>query len=147
MEDFDGTLLFVSHDRYFINRFATRVWELEDRAVTDYPMGFMQYRQVREEARRAAPPAAVPAQPKKPAPAGRGSRSRQAARKQLTICETAISRLEASAAALDRDMEAAACDAEKLGELYRQRQEVESQLEQEMTRWEELSLQLEEQEN
>ena len=147
VEDFDGTLLFVSHDRYFINRFATRVWELEDRAVTDYPMGFMQYRQVREEARRAAPPAAVPAQPKKPAPVGRGSRSRQAARKQLTICETAISRLEASAAALDRDMEAAACDAEKLGELYRQRQEVESQLEQEMTRWEELSLQLEEQEN
>ena len=147
VEDFDGTLLFVSHDRYFINRFATRVWELEDRAVTDYPMGFMQYRQVREEARRAAPPAAVPAQPKKPAPVGRGSRSRQAARKQLTICETAISHLEASVAALDRDMEAAACDAEKLGELYRQRQEVESQLEQEMTRWEELSLQLEEQEN
>lgn len=147
VEDFDGTLLFVSHDRYFINRFATRVWELEDRAVTDYPMGFMQYRQVREEARRAAPPAAVPAQPKKPAPVGRGSRSRQAARKQLTICETAISRLEASVAALDHDMEAAACDAEKLGELYRQRQEVESQLEQEMTRWEELSLQLEEQEN
>ena len=147
VEDFDGTLLFVSHDRYFINRFATRVWELEDRAVTDYPMGFMQYRQVREEARRAVPPAAVPAQPKKPAPVGRGSRSRQAARKQLTICETAISRLEASVAALDRDMEAAACDAEKLGELYRQRQEVESQLEQEMTRWEELSLQLEEQEN
>ena len=147
VEDFDGTLLFVSHDRYFINRFATRVWELEDRAVTDYPMGFMQYRQVREEARRAAPPAAVPAQPKKPAPVGRGSRSRQAARKQLTICETAISRLEASVAALDHDMEAAACDAEKLGELYRQRQEVESQLEQEMNRWEELSLQLEEQEN
>ena len=101
----------------------------------------------RGRARRAAPPAAVPAQPKKPAPVGRGSRSRQAARKQLTICETAISRLEASVAALDRDMEAAACDAEKLGELYRQRQEVESQLEQEMTRWEELSLQLEEQEN
>ena len=98
-------------------------------------------------ARRAAPPAVVPAQPKKPAPVGRGSRSRQAARKQLTIYETAISRLEASVAALDHDMEAAACDAEKLGELYRQRQEVESQLEQEMTRWEELSLQLEEQEN
>ena len=147
VEDFDGTLLFVSHDRYFINRFATRVWELEDRAVTDYPMGFMQYRQVREEARRATPPTAAPTQPKRPAPVGRGSRSRQAARKQLTICETAISRLEASVAALDRDMEAAACDAEKLGELYRQRQEVESQLEQEMTRWEELSLQLEEQEN
>ena len=147
VEEFDGTLLFVSHDRYFINRFATRVWELEDHAVTDYPMGFMQYRQVREEAHRAAQPAAAPAQPKKSAPAGRGSRAQQAARKQLTICETAISKLEASLAALDRDMEAAACDAEKLGELYLRQQGLEAQLEQEMTRWEELSLQAEEQEN
>ena len=44
-------------------------------------------------------------------------------------------------------MEAAACDAEKLGELYLRHQELEAQLEQEMTRWEELSLQSEEQEN
>ena len=147
VEDFDGTLLFVSHDRYFINRFATRVWELEDHAVTDYPMGFMQYRQVREEARRAAQPAAAPTQPKKPATAGKGNRTQQAARKQLTICETAISKLEAALSALDREMEAAACDAEKLGELYLRHQELEAQLEQEMTRWEELSLQAEEQEN
>ena len=145
VEEFDGTLLFVSHDRYFINRFATRVWELEDHAITDYPMGFMQYRQVREEAHRAAQ-AAVPVQPKKQASAGRGNRAQQAARKQLTICETAIAKLEASLAALDQDMEAAACDAEKLGELYRQHQEVEAELEREMTRWEELSLQAEEQE-
>ena len=147
VEEFDGTLLFVSHDRYFINRFATRVWELEDHAVTDYPMGFMQYRQVREEARRAAQPAAAPTQPKKPASAGKGNRTQQAARKQLTICETAISKLEAALSALDREMEAAACNAEKLGELYLRHQELEAQLEQEMTRWEELSLQSEEQEN
>ena len=146
VEEFDGTLLFVSHDRYFINRFATRVWELEDHAITDYPMGFMQYRQVREEAHRAAQAAAVPVQPKKQASAGRGNRAQQAARRQLTICETAIAKLEASLAALDQDMEAAACDAEKLGELYRQQQEVEAELEREMTRWEELSLQAEEQE-
>ena len=146
VEEFDGTLLFVSHDRYFINRFATRVWELEDHAITDYPMGFMQYRQVREEAHRAAQAAAVPVQPKKQASAGRGNRAQQAARRKLTICETAIAKLEASLAALDQDMEAAACDAEKLGKLYRQHQEVEAELEREMTRWEELSLQAEEQE-
>lgn len=35
--DFEGTLLFVSHDRYFINRIATRVLEMEDSGVTDYP--------------------------------------------------------------------------------------------------------------
>ena len=56
VEAFDGTLLFVSHDRYFINRFATRVWELAGGVITDYPMGFAQYRQgkAQEEAEKAA---------------------------------------------------------------------------------------------
>ena len=146
VEAFDGTLLFVSHDRYFINRFATRVWELENGAVSDYPMGFTQYRQVKEEERAAASAAAaVPAPPKKTG--SRGNRAQQAAKKQLTICETAISKLEAELTRLDGEMEQAACDAEKLNELYRQRQAVEAELEKEMTRWEELSLQAEEQEN
>ena len=146
VEAFDGTLLFVSHDRYFINRFATRVWELENGTVSDYPMGFTQYRQAKEEEHAAASAAAaVPAPPKKTG--SRGNRAQQAARKQLTICETAISRLEAELTRLDGEMEQAACDAERLNELYRQRQAVETELEREMTRWEELSLQAEEQEN
>ena len=146
VEAFDGTLLFVSHDRYFINRFATRVWELENGTVSDYPMGFTQYRQAKEEEHAAASAAAaVPAPPKKTG--SRGNRAQQAAKKQLTICETAISRLEAELTRLDGEMEQAACDAERLNELYRQRQAVETELEREMTRWEELSLQAEEQEN
>ena len=146
VEAFDGTLLFVSHDRYFINRFATRVWELENGTVSDYPMGFTQYRQAKEEEHAAASAAAaVPAPPKKTG--SRGNRAQQAAKKQLTICETAISRLEAELMRLDGEMEQAACDAERLNELYRQRQAVETELEREMTRWEELSLQAEEQEN
>ena len=146
VEAFDGTLLFVSHDRYFINRFATRVWELENGTVSDYPMGFTQYRQAKEEEHAAASAAAaVPAPPKKIG--SRGNRAQQAAKKQLTICETAISRLEAELTRLDGEMEQAACDAERLNELYRQRQAVETELEREMTRWEELSLQAEEQEN
>ena len=146
VEAFDGTLLFVSHDRYFINRFATRVWELENGTVSDYPMGFTQYRQAKEEEHAAASAAAaVPAPPKKTS--SRGNRAQQAAKKQLTICETAISRLEAELTRLDGEMEQAACDAERLNELYRQRQAVETELEREMTRWEELSLQAEEQEN
>ena len=146
VEAFDGTLLFVSHDRYFINRFATRVWELENGTVSDYPMGFTQYRQAKEEEHAAASAAAaVPAPPKKTG--SRGNRAQQAAKKQLTICETAISRLEAELTRLDGEMEQAACDAERLNELYRQRQAVETELEREMTRWEELSLQAEEQED
>ena len=61
VEAFDGTLLFVSHDRYFIQRFATRVWELADGTITDYPMGFAQYRAAKAEEKKNAPaPQAAP---------------------------------------------------------------------------------------
>ena len=142
MEAFDGTLLFVSHDRYFINRFATRVWELADGTINDYPMGFAQYRTAKAEEKKPAP---APVQKKKQdTRPPRAGREKQAARRQLTICETGISRLEERCRQLDREMEQYACDAEKLQELYREKQDVEAQLEQEMARWEELSLQLEE---
>ena len=143
VEAFDGTLLFVSHDRYFINRFATRIWELADGTVTDYPMGFAQYRSLKEaEAREKSAPAA---------PVKKGdtrvrneNRNQRAARRQLTICETAIAKLEKAIAQLDEEMAQVACDAVKLAEVYEKKQETESLLEQEMLRWEELSLVLEE---
>ena len=142
VEAFDGTLLFVSHDRYFINRFATRVWELAEGTINDYPMGFAQYRAAKAEEKKPAP---APVQKKKQdTRPPRAGREKQAARRQLTICETGISRLEERCRQLDAEMEQNACDAEKLQELFREKQDLEAQLEQEMARWEELSLQLEE---
>ena len=46
VEAYEGALLFVSHDRYFINRFATRIWELEDGVITDYPVSFPRYKEI-----------------------------------------------------------------------------------------------------
>ena len=143
VEAFDGTLLFVSHDRYFINRFATRIWELADGTITDYPMGFAEYRAVKAEEKRSAP-ATVKQEKKGDTRAPRGNREKQALRRQLTICETAISKLEAECARLDAEMEKVACDVGKLNEVYRQKQETEERLAAEMSRWEELCLQLEE---
>ncbi len=143
VEAFDGTLLFVSHDRYFANRFATRVWELADGTIHDYPMGFAQYRAMKAEEKRHAVPAPKPVKKGDTRPQ-HGSREKQALRRQITICETGISRLEAECTRLDGEMEQVACDADKLNELYRQKQEIETQLAEEMSRWEELSLQLEE---
>ena len=146
VEAFDGTLLFVSHDRYFINRFATRVWELADGTITDYPMGFAQYRSVKEAEAREKPTVTAAPEKKGDTRVRSENRNQRAARRQLTICETAIGKLEKTIAALDAEMEQYACDAVKLGELFQQKQETESLLEQEMLRWEELSLVLEENE-
>ena len=43
LADFGGTLLFVSHDRYFINRLATRVFELNESGVTEYQGNYDDY--------------------------------------------------------------------------------------------------------
>lgn len=43
LKDFSGTLLFVSHDRYFINRLATRVLELNEGGVTEYQGNYDDY--------------------------------------------------------------------------------------------------------
>jgi ATP-binding cassette subfamily F protein 3 len=43
IRDFTGTVLFVSHDRYFIDRLATRVFEVDDRRVHIYPGNYEDY--------------------------------------------------------------------------------------------------------
>ncbi len=140
VEAYDGTLLFVSHDRYFINRFATRIWELANGTITDYPMGFTQYRQVKlqEETEKTDAPKPVKEKPTTERPQ-RANRAQQAAKRQLTICERDIAKTEERLAALDADMEAAACDYEKLNELMKEKEAVQAELDGLYERWEQLS--------
>ncbi|MBS6510566.1 MAG: ATP-binding cassette domain-containing protein [Clostridiales bacterium] len=52
---YDGTLLVVSHDRYFIRKLATKVWELENKKITCYAGGYQYYLEEREKSKHAAP--------------------------------------------------------------------------------------------
>lgn len=49
---FDGTVLVVSHDRYFVNEVANRIWEIEDCQVKDYKGNYDFYQE--ERAKQAA---------------------------------------------------------------------------------------------
>ncbi|MBQ2739630.1 MAG: ABC-F family ATP-binding cassette domain-containing protein [Oscillibacter sp.] len=140
VESYDGTLLFVSHDRYFINRFATRIWELSGGTITDYPMGFAQYRQVKaqEEAEKVEMPKPVKEKTVTERPQ-RGNKAQQAARRQLTICERDIAKAEERMTALDAEMEAAACDYEKLNALLKEKEAAQTELDALYERWEQLS--------
>ena len=54
LDDFDGTILTVSHDRYFINRVATRVIEMTAEGVTEYAGNYDDYlEKKRQQAERA----------------------------------------------------------------------------------------------
>jgi ATP-binding cassette subfamily F protein 3 len=50
--EYEGTLLFVSHDRYFVDALASRIWDLKDGAIADFAGNYTRYRA--EQARLAA---------------------------------------------------------------------------------------------
>jgi ATP-binding cassette subfamily F protein 3 len=54
LDQFDGTMLFISHDRYFINRIATKVVEVQDGRLWDYAGDYDYYLEKREEEQEAA---------------------------------------------------------------------------------------------
>jgi ATP-binding cassette subfamily F protein uup len=105
LDGWPGTLVVVSHDRYFVERVCDDVYGLTaSGAIRHLPGGVEQYLALRAP-EPAAPPA--PARAKAAAPSGAVSR---AARKELQRLERSLERLEAREAALHEDMAAAATD-------------------------------------
>ena len=137
IEDYEGTLLFVSHDRYFVDKFATRVWELEDGKIRDFPYRYAKYRSVKEhEAMPVASPEKKKEKPAKPV----GSKELE---KTVRRLEREISAREEKLKELDAAMEAASANYQEYLRLTEERQAQEAELEDLMLQWEEAAGQLE----
>ena len=132
IEEFEGVLLFVSHDRYFIEKFAERIWLLEDGAIRDFRCGYSKYRSILEhEAMTKPQPMAEPKQ-KKEKPKG-GTKEND---KLIRRLEREIEKQEAEIAKLDTDIEAAAADYQELTRLLEEKEQAESVLLELMENWE-----------
>ena len=140
VEEYEGALLFVSHDRYFINRFATRIWFLENGQITDFRGDYEAWqRKKAREAELHLPAKKQPEKkPKKEKPAG-GTKLLE---KELRALERQIQKLEEEQEALNARMEASATDYQKLQELTEQQAALEAELTEAYERWESLSEQL-----
>ena len=124
VEEYEGNLLFVSHDRYFIDRFATRVWVLEDGQVTDFRGSYGEYRAARErkQAQAVPAPAAAPAEKKEKPRRPGGTKNLE---KEVAAAERAVAKAEEQMYELGLQIEEAASDYLKLQELYEQREALE----------------------
>ncbi|HJB56545.1 MAG TPA: ATP-binding cassette domain-containing protein [Candidatus Flavonifractor intestinipullorum] len=148
--DYDGTLLFVSHDRYFINQFAGRIWMIENGQITDFRGTFEEFRAFQErqrqlsQAAKAAEPSAK-APKKEPAAAGGQKRSggTKMLEKQVNAAEREVAKAEERLEALDAEMAAAATDYVRLQALGEEKAALEEELSGLYARWEELSAALE----
>ena len=140
--DYTGNLLFVSHDRYFINQFATRIWMLEDGKITDFEGTFAEYRAWKEKKLPAPPPKKEEAPPKKEKPKRTGGT--KLLEKEVAAAEREVTRAEERMYDLTQEIEASSSDYLKLTELYEQREALEEEIAHLYANWERLSAELEE---
>ena len=140
LEDYEGTLIFVSHDRYFVNKFATRIWELENGHIRDFPCGYEKYRSIKEKEAIAAPAPEKPKKERKEKPKTSGSKMLE---KQIRALEREIEKQEQLSAQLDTQIEAAASDYQELARLMAEKQSCDDALTGLMDEWERLSSDLE----
>ena len=134
LADYAGTLLFVSHDRYFIEKFAGRIWAMEDGGISDFRGGYQDFCAWRE--RRAVfiqteKAAKKKKEPKKPRSPGTD--------KLLARTEREIGKLEEKIAALDAESEKYAADYQKLLEIDSEKEPLNEELMALYEKWEALS--------
>lgn len=49
LEEYKGCLLIVSHDRYFLDKIVKKIWDLEEREITEYRGNYTKYKQLKAE--------------------------------------------------------------------------------------------------
>ncbi len=158
VRDFDGTVLFVSHDRYFINKVATCVLEIAPQGSTlylgDYDY-YLEKKAEQEEIAAARSAAEVPAE-NSPKEVSNGKvnyqqgkeRQKQERRLRRSVeeFEQLVERLDAQKNDLENQMAAPENynDLEKMGELQAKFQEISEKLDEAEENWEQASMELEE---
>ncbi len=143
VEEYEGNLLFVSHDRYFIERFATRIWMLEGGTITDFKGNYQEYLAARERGRAELPPPKeepAPERKEKPKRPG-GTKNLE---KEVNAAERAVAGAEERMYDLELAIEESSADYLKLQELYQQREALEDELAHLYAVWEGLAAELEE---
>ncbi len=141
VEEYEGTLLFVSHDRYFVDRFATRVWELEDGGIRDFKCPYAKYRSIKEHETAQRQP--VPAEKKEKKEKPKAKNNDKQLEKKLRAVEREVEKQETLVASYDPLIEAAAADYQELSRLLAEKTEAEHVLEDLMEQWEMLSMEME----
>lgn len=138
IEEFEGVLLFVSHDRYFIEKFAERIWLLEDGKIRDFRCGYAKYRSILEHEAMSK----TPVSPAAPKPKKEKTNSKET-EKLVRRLEREIEKQEKVVAELNVAMEAAAADYQELTRLMAEKETAENQLMELMASWEAASAALE----
>ena len=140
LDSFQGAIIAVSHDRYFLDRVTTHLFAMEDGRMTPYIGGYQSYLDAKAEAEAAAIPAPKPAE--KPVPKAAPVRTNSyenrftfREQRDFDTIEETIAGLEDELARLETELEANSSDYAKVTALMQAQQETQQKLEEAMDRW------------
>ena len=155
LNNFPGTVCYVSHDRYFINKTATRILDLTENRLLNYIGNYDYYIEKREAVEEAANLTSTE-QIQKPIDVSESKKEwidnktalaqKKKVKNALNKCEKEISEIEDKLQAVDEEFANPenASNVGKLMELQKQKEALAKRLDKLMEDWEELTLQMEE---
>ena len=155
LNNFPGTVCYVSHDRYFINKTATRILDLTENRLLNYIGNYDYYIEKREAVEEAANLTNTE-QAEKPVDVSESKKEwidnktalaqKKKVKNALNKCEKEISEIEDKLQSIDEEFANPenASNVGKLMELQKQKESLEKRLDKLMEDWEELTLQMEE---
>lgn len=132
LQDFKGSVLFVSHDRYFLHLLADEVLEIENQSLRHYPFSYSYYREKRKEDMASSLLEKRPKTKEKKKMPKEPSASVETQKKSLT---SQIEATEKQIASIDQAMVQNAKDAEKLYALFLEKESLEKALESLLEKW------------
>ena len=149
LDSFDGIVITVSHDRYFLDRMVRRIFAFEGTKITQYEGGYTDYylspNRPDAENAEAGAKAAKKSAADKPEGAAADKNAGRAHEKKLRFSykeqkefetiDDDIAALEEQIAAVDAEMEACASQYSRLGELTEEKERLEAALEEKTERW------------
>ena len=138
--EFPGTLLFVSHDRYFIDQFADRIWELEEGHISDFKGNYRQFKAMKQaQGQQSQKQEKKEKKQREITPEAAQKKNTKSLEKQVARLERDIEKQEALLEEYDGKIQEAATDYTELTRLMEEKQQAQSALEEMYARWEELS--------
>nr|WP_201360495.1 ABC-F family ATP-binding cassette domain-containing protein [Dictyobacter formicarum] len=145
LSEFEGTLLFVSHDRYFIDSLATKVWAIEGKVLYPYQGNYTEYRTRHQQIvlSTSSNKTPVKAAPAKAAASGKTSGKKNGKVKTRTLedVEKDVEKAEAQVKSLEDALSQAAleADAEKLTQLSSDYEQARARVDELLKEWEQLA--------
>ncbi|WBW98750.1 ribosomal protection-like ABC-F family protein [Oceanirhabdus sp. W0125-5] len=141
LEEFDGTILFVSHDRFFTNKISNKVLELKDCKITKFDCTYDEYKKIlssktsinKEKPKNENSISNIKYQENKIL-----SREERKKENRLTFLENKIGELELNLSKLDEEIELFSSDYDKVNTLFNDKEKINAELDELLMEWTEL---------